>query len=418
MNTDSQLGLLIAISVWTTVSAALLYLTTHWRQRHFGAQLAYRSWLLLPITALAAGLGHLQPQWTNSPLSLLPVVGNASLQRGAAWVQTQAPNTWSLLFALWLIGAAICLSWLVLQQWRFQSQLRNLLAIGQNRFLAKRNDVGPALIGLFRPKIVLPNDFATRYSSLQQAMIVRHETLHLARGDIWVNALIAVWLVLNWFNPIAYLAASRLRRDQELACDAAVLREFPGSAKTYAEAMLSTQLTVLGLPVGCHWQSSHPIKERLIMLTKPTHSRRQGLFGLLLFGLTAIGLSSIALAGQESATEDEFDVAPSYAQLTPPKYPKSAKDERVSGRVTLKLLIGTDGKVAQAEVVDSPDSRLSEAAEAAVKDWVLVPASKQGEPVPAWVMVPIDFSLDETVPSDASAPTQGNQLDALYVKAG
>lgn len=418
MSTDTMFAALLSVIVWTTLPALLLLATTRWRQRLFGTVLAYRSWLLLPITAVAAGLGQLQPQWVSESFTLLPAVGNATLERSTSWLQTETPAAWSLLFSLWMIGALLCLAWLLGQQWRFQTRLKRLHALGDNRFLAESADVGPALIGLLRPKIVLPSDFATRYSSLQQAMIVRHEALHLARGDVWVNALLAVWLVLNWFNPIAYVAAARLRRDQELACDAAVLSEFPGSAKSYAEAMLTTQLTVLGLPVGCHWQSSHPIKERLIMLTKPTHSHRQSLFGLLLFGLTAIGLSGIALAGQDPGTDSEFDVGPSYAQLSPPKYPQSAKDERISGRVTLKLLIGKDGTVAQAEVVDSPDARLSKAAEEAVKTWQMVPASKQGEPVPAWVLVPIDFSLDETVPSDASAPAKTNELDALYVKAG
>src|SRR4029077_12446784 len=137
----------------------------------------------------------------------------------------------------------------------------------------------PALVGAIRPRIVLPADFEQRYDGRERELILAHERTHRARGDAQANALAALLRCVFWFNPLVYFAASRFRFDQELACDAAVISRFPEARRSYADAMLKTQLAVLGLPVGCHWQSSHPLKERIAMLKKPLPGRTRAALG-------------------------------------------------------------------------------------------------------------------------------------------
>jgi len=50
-----------------------------------------------------------------------------------------------------------------------------------------------------------------------------HELGHLKRGDILVNWLMALPLVLHWFNPLVWYAIQRIRVDGESACDALAL---------------------------------------------------------------------------------------------------------------------------------------------------------------------------------------------------
>jgi hypothetical protein len=60
--------------------------------------------------------------------------------------------------------------------------------------------------------------------------------------------------------------------DQELACDAHVLTERSDVRRQYAETLLKTQLVAESawrLPLGCHWQSVHPLKERVAILRRP-----------------------------------------------------------------------------------------------------------------------------------------------------
>jgi beta-lactamase regulating signal transducer with metallopeptidase domain len=96
---------------------------------------------------------------------------------------------------------------------------------------------------------------------------------HLRRGDIHAQLLATGLRCLFWFNPLLHYAARMFRFDQELACDATVLAAFPRGRGRYGSAMLKTQLAGFGLPVGCHWQSSHPLKERIEMLKQPLPAR-------------------------------------------------------------------------------------------------------------------------------------------------
>jgi TonB family protein len=123
--------------------------------------------------------------------------------------------------------------------------------------------------GLLRPRILLPEDFERRYTPHEQALVLAHERLHLLRGDVAAQAAASALRCLFWFHPLVHAAASAFRFDQELACDADVLARFPGSRRAYGDAMLKTQLAGAGLPIGCHWQSNHPLKERLSMLKQP-----------------------------------------------------------------------------------------------------------------------------------------------------
>jgi hypothetical protein len=154
----------------------------------------------------------------------------------------------------------------------------------------------PALLGVIHPKIVLPVDFESRYTRLERLLIFSHERVHLRRGDAAWNAVAAFMRCLFWFNPLAHLASTYFRVDQELACDAAVIRNHPDSSRTYATAMLKTELAEATLPLGCHWSSAHHLKERLRMLkrARPARWRRVSGHALVALGAVAIGYSAWA----------------------------------------------------------------------------------------------------------------------------
>jgi peptidyl-prolyl cis-trans isomerase A (cyclophilin A) len=77
---------------------------------------------------------------------------------------------------------------------------------------------------------------------------------------------------------------------------------------------------------------------------------------------------------------------------TPPSYPKEAKDSRISGTVELRVLIGTDGRVAELNFVKGPDE-LRDAALTAVKSWEFKPFLINGEPVEVNTTINVVFNL-------------------------
>ena len=185
---------------------------------------------------------------------------------------------------------------------------------------------GPGLVGVWRRRIVVPTDFEAKYSAEDRALILAHERAHLRRLDVPVNCIATLWLCVFWFNPLMYWAIGRLRVDQELACDAAVLRASRVGRRRYADALLRTQLADEALsltPVACSWQSAHPLKERIAMLRRPLPTSLRRLCGSVL--TTAVILSGgyalwaiqpqLALAQSAAPPEGSVVITPDGRQI-------------------------------------------------------------------------------------------------------
>jgi beta-lactamase regulating signal transducer with metallopeptidase domain len=124
-------------------------------------------------------------------------------------------------------------------------------------------------VGVVTPKVVMPPDDG-RYSPDERALIRAHEREHIHRKDPRAGALMAAFQCLAWFNPLVHLGVHLARLDQELACDAAVLRRHPGSRVLYAKTLLKTQLAAVALPLGCYWpaRARHPLEVRVELLRR------------------------------------------------------------------------------------------------------------------------------------------------------
>src|SRR4051812_34221712 len=74
-------------------------------------------------------------------------------------------------------------------------------------------------------------------------------------------------------------------------------------------------------------------------------------------------------------------------------YPDEARRRRQQGTVVLRLTIGTDGAVTQAEVVEPLGNELDEAARAAALRFRFEPARRDGAPVAARIRYSYVFEL-------------------------
>jgi TonB family protein len=76
-----------------------------------------------------------------------------------------------------------------------------------------------------------------------------------------------------------------------------------------------------------------------------------------------------------------------------PQYPQEDKDNRVSGKVVLRALIGRDGHVHDLSVVEGPSPTLIGAAMVAVSQWEYKPYILNGEPIDVTTTVNVIFHL-------------------------
>ena len=266
-------------------------------RRRFGAQAAYSLWMLVPV---AIGVSLIPaPVATEIAVPIAPPVMpaiSAPMQQVADIAPPIDVDFW--LFSAWLAGVAMWTALLVYQQRRFLAELGRLDRYDDDAWCAQNVKSCPALIGAWRPRIVLPQDFEQRYTAIERTLILAHERTHVARADAALNLGVSVLRCVFWFNPLLHAAASRFRFDQELACDASVISRFPEARRPYADAMLKTQLADIGLPVGCHWQSSHPLKERISMLKSSLPSPRRRRLGIALSAVFVVGVAAAAWAEQ------------------------------------------------------------------------------------------------------------------------
>ncbi len=83
------------------------------------------------------------------------------------------------------------------------------------------------------------------------------------------------------------------------------------------------------------------------------------------------------------------------AQCDKPEYPVSSKRMEEEGSVTLRFLVGKDGKVIQSEIEKSSGfKRLDEAARAGLAKRQFRPAMTDGKPEEAWTTIKYLWRLE------------------------
>ena len=86
---------------------------------------------------------------------------------------------------------------------------------------------------------------------------------------------------------------------------------------------------------------------------------------------------------------------PRYIAKFQPDYPSAMQREQLEGTVSVKVLVGTDGRVKQVQILSATDPAFAAATEKqALKSWRFKPATKDGAPYEEWYTTRVIFKLD------------------------
>jgi bla regulator protein blaR1 len=238
-------------------TATLLLRNNHARTRH-------RLWLaasvkfLLPFSLLV-GWGTQIP-WRTAPAAgpQVSIVMEDAGTPAVALPGAPAPQRadWSLaplLYGLWLAGAfAILLRWAVRYS-RVSAVLRRSRPFGSVSTIpvfASAESVEPAVFGVFRPALLLPEGIASALPKSQLDAVLAHELCHVRHRDNLSSALHMLVETIFWFHPLVWWIGARLLEERERACDEEVVLR-GNDPEAYAEGILAVCRMCLQSPVPC-----------------------------------------------------------------------------------------------------------------------------------------------------------------------
>ncbi len=175
----------------------------------------------------------------SQPSEMLELsVTNTIMQADSYSPFTFKDNLVSNIFAvaglIWIIGALAIIIALTILYVGTKREIKDATPIGKNVFISGKVE-SPAVYGIIRPKIILPES----YSERDLTYILQHERTHIRRADNLWRLLGFMAAAIHWFNPFSWIFLKAFLSDLELACDeSAVARYSTDERKAYATALL------------------------------------------------------------------------------------------------------------------------------------------------------------------------------------
>jgi len=214
-------ALLVGWMTQAIVVSALLALTALLLQTLAGRALPTR---LIWSGALFSSLVLvLVAPWRMAPPSAQATPKIALVGAPVAAVPAPAPALWRVALHTWSSTVDRVLTAFGVSYRRHRAELaRAALHDIEGVAVSVTEALGPVLIGVRDPRIVVPAWLLER-SAHEQRLVITHEQSHIAAGDplLLLSACFAVAL-MAW-NPIAWFALARLRLAIEIDCDRRVL---------------------------------------------------------------------------------------------------------------------------------------------------------------------------------------------------
>lgn len=109
----------------------------------------------------------------------------------------------------------------------------------------------PLCGGIVRPWVMLPRD-SEGWTPERGRLVLLHELAHASRHDVPVQWLCRLVCAAYWFHPLVWLAARRMKAEQERACDDLVLTAGVATARDYAEHLVA-------IAANCRTSHRHPV---------------------------------------------------------------------------------------------------------------------------------------------------------------
>lgn len=205
---------------------------------------------------------------------------------------------WIVLAAIWLLGAVFVFTRAVLSHRATVAAARIAPAapidLGNIRVAVGAADVGPHVVGLFRPIIVVPPALLDDPTLLRAALL--HELAHVRRYDVAARFIQIVATSLLWWWPVVRVINKRLELAREAACDAWALENSDVPRTAYARLLV--RMASLQLASAPALAAHYSLDARVAAVLGPPARARLG----WPLRIALLGWIALALGGARQAS--------------------------------------------------------------------------------------------------------------------
>jgi beta-lactamase regulating signal transducer with metallopeptidase domain len=289
------IALLVSLAAWVAERIAIL---RHLQRRWIWVAALLLTLVLPPMLAWQGTLTSERPAIALAALAareqppvyeLTPIAwvgGNAPVVARRVGFDTWLLVGWSAMSMLAL--ATLAMGWMQLRR-RLQSAI-DCEVDGVS--VTVSHDIGPAVVGIVRPRIVMPR-WLLQQDTATQRIVLAHEREHLQAQDVRVlGGALLVAVLVPWNLPV-WWQLRRLRFAMEVDCDARVLRAGE-SRSTYSAVLLNvaTHLVPLRAAAAGLSESASLLEKRIRIMHAPIRARWRVVAALL--GTCTVALLAVA----------------------------------------------------------------------------------------------------------------------------
>lgn len=258
--------------------------------------------LVVPVRAGSLPAALVAPAPARAAIT--PSLSGTGREYGSAPMALPAPEQAkpmlsgrTFLFIAWLCGVWVGIALAGRETWALYRLCRTARSLDDTPLAAQARELGvlmglarmprlaeadaisaPLVIGLLRPLILLPPDFATHFSADEARLALAHEMAHIRRGDLWLSLIPVLAQTLFFFFPPVWLACREWLTAREAACDYEAVTITDAPPVLYGNLLLKLvsqeKAPSIGMLRGALGATAnyHTLKSRLAWLKRQTRS--------------------------------------------------------------------------------------------------------------------------------------------------
>ena len=399
----SILNIIFQVSIMASILASIILILRPRIKKTFGINIVYFLWLLLIIKLIIpygpeskisiynffnkvdTSISYDEKlindnfqmnSYTNkikTPINNISEVSNNIIEKS---IQKSSHinnyfNTKTTLISIWIIGMFIFFIFAIFSYYKLINIRKNMICRYNRQSFKILNDClsllnikrnieiliveeisSPALCGVIKPKILIPEKIINNIKGDELKYIILHELCHYKRKDVILTLVIYLLKTVYWFNPIILFGLNTLKEDCEIACDNMVISKLNKNERVSYGYTIINVLSYIGdtsMPLGISSMINNKkrLKERIIMIG---NNKKIGIGKIIIGTAVIILLGSITLSSsinsEKSSLRDIDSINKKLANNTSSEISnKIVKGKDVFLNIDSNEIVSTDQKV-------------------------------------------------------------------------